>query len=207
MEMLEIRNQEDTQIGITKAHVAEIKEYLKALDLVVDCPRRNTVADPDEYVLFTQPGMRYCQAQALVHVLVNDNIFSSFNQAEKDIAYEKILEDVRGRMLEDIILLETVRTLPKSRKAFKLILSRNEFDMVIYTSGENTCELYEIKHSAEIVPRQYHVLEDEDQCSLVEEQYGIITRRCVIYRGSSCMLENGIEYLNAEEYLKSLQQE
>ena len=58
MEMLEIRNQEDAQIGITQAHVVEIKEYLKALDLVVDCPRRNMVADPDEYVLFTQPGMR-----------------------------------------------------------------------------------------------------------------------------------------------------
>ena len=206
MEMLQIRNQEDARIGITQAHVAEIKEYLQALDLVVDCPRRNMVADPDEYVLFTQPGMRYCQAQALVHVLVNDSVFSSFSQVEKDIACGKILEDVRGRMLEDIVLLETVRTLPKNRSAFKLILSRNEFDMVIYTSGENTCEVYEIKHSAEIVPRQYHVLEDEEQCSLVEEQYGTITRRCVIYRGPSCMLENDIEYLNAEEYLKSLQQ-
>lgn len=75
MEMLQIRNQEDAQIGITQSHIAEIKEYLKALDLIVDCPRRNTVADSDEYVLFTQPGMRYCQAQALVHVLMNDDIF------------------------------------------------------------------------------------------------------------------------------------
>ena len=36
MEMLEIRNQEDQKIGITKTHVAEIKEYLTALDLVAD---------------------------------------------------------------------------------------------------------------------------------------------------------------------------
>ena len=204
MDILEIRNQEDAQIGITEAHVIEIKEYLKALDLIVDCPRRNMVADPDEYVLFTQPGMRYCQAQALVHVLMNDKTFSAFNQDEKNIACEKILEDVRGRMMEDIVLLETVRTLPMNRSAFKLILSRNEFDMVIYTSGENTCEIYEIKHSSEIVPRQYHVLEDEEQCKLVEQQYGLITRKCVIYRGSSCIIENGIEYLNVEEYLKSL---
>lgn len=204
MEILEIRNQEDAQIGITEAHVIEIKEYLKALDLIVDCPRRNMVADPDEYVLFTQPGMRYCQAQALVHVLMNDKTFNAFNQDEKSIACEKILEDVRGRMMEDIVLLETVRTLPKNRSAFKLILSRNEFDMVIYTSGENTCEIYEIKHSSEIVPRQYHVLEDEEQCKLVEQQYGPIIRRCVIYRGKSCTLEKGIEYLNVEEYLKSL---
>lgn len=204
MEMLEIRNQEDAQNGITEAHVAEIKEYLKALDLLVDCPRRNMIADPDEYVLFTQPGMRFCQAQALVHVLMNDRTFSSFTQDEKNIACDKILEDVRARMMEDIVLLETVRTVPKNRSAFKLILSRNEFDMVIYTSGENSCEVYEIKHSAEIVPRQYHVLEDEEQCGLVEQQYGKITRKCVIYRGPSCVLENGVEYLNVEEYLKSL---
>ena len=106
--------------------------------------------------------------------------------------------------MEDIVLLETVRALPKRRSAFKLTLDRSEFDMVIYTSGNNTCETYEIKHSAEIVPRQYHILEDEDQCQAVEQQYGKITRKCVIYRGESCILENGIEYLNVEEYLKSL---
>lgn len=92
----------------------------------------------------------------------------------------------------------------KNRQAFKLTLSRSEFDMIIYTSGENTCEAYEIKHSAEIVPRQYHVLNDEEQCALVEQQYGRITKKCVIYRGKSCTLENGIIYLNVEEYLNSL---
>lgn len=204
MELLQIRNQEDARIGITSAHIAEIKEYLKALDLVVDCPRRSMITEPDEYVLFTQPGMRYCQAQALVHVLINDPEFKSYNQDEKDLACNKILDDVRGRMMEDIVLLETVRSLPKKRSAFKLTLERSEFDMVIYTSGENTCETFEVKHSAEIVPHQYHILEDEEQCQAVEQQYGRITRKCVIYRGESCTLENGIEYLNVEEYLKSL---
>ena len=204
MELLQIRNQEDARIGITSAHIAEIKEYLKALDLVVDCPRRSMITEPDEYVLFTQPGMRYCQAQALVHVLINDPEFKSFNQDEKDLACNKILDDVRGRMMEDIVLLETVRSLPKKRSAFKLTLERSEFDMVIYTSGENTCETFEVKHSAEIVPHQYHILGDEELCQAVEQQYGRITRKCVIYRGESCTLENGIEYLNVEEYLKSL---
>ena len=204
MELLQIRNQEDARIGITDAHIAEIKEYLKALDLIVDCPRRSMITEPDEYVLFTQPGMRYCQAQALVHVLINDPEFKSFNQDERDLACEKILEDVRGRMMEDIVLLETVRSLSKKRSAFKLTLDRSEFDMVIYTSGENTCEAFEVKHSAEIVPHQYHILEDEEQCRAVEQQYGTITRKCVIYRGKTCTLENGIEYLNVEEYLKSL---
>ena len=204
MEMLSIRNREDAEIGITDVHLSEIKEYLKALDLIVDCPRRSMVPDPEEYVLFTQPGMRYCQAQALVHVLMNDEEFRAFGQEDRELACDRILEDVRGRMMEDIVLLDTVRSLPKNRSAFKLTLSRTEFDMVIYTSGDNTCELYEIKHSREIIPHQYHVLEDEEQTKAAEQQYGKVTRKCVIYRGESCTLENGIEYLNVEDYLRSL---
>lgn len=204
MKLLDISNQENQSIGITESHVAEIKEYLTALDLVVDCPMEAMTAEPAEYVLFTQPGMRYCQAQALVHVLVNDEEFQAFSQHDRDLACAKILEDVRGRMLEDIVLLDTARALPRSRRAFKLTLSRSEFDMVIYSSDTGTCEAYEIKHSAEIVPRQYHVLEDAEQCALLEQQYGRITKKCVLYRGEPCVLDNGIEYLNVEEYLQRL---
>ena len=62
----------------------------------------------------------------------------------------------------------------------------------------------EIKHSTEIVPRQYHILEDSEPCRLLEKQYGKIARKCVIYRGKSQILPNGIEYINVEECLKSL---
>lgn len=206
MEMLEIRNIEDQKIGITATHVAEIKEYLKALDLVVDCPSETTStgAESSEYVLFTQPGMRYCQAQALVHVLMKDTQFASYSEREKNLACERILEEVRGRMMEDIVLLETVRSLPKNKRAFKLTLSRSEIDMLIYSSGTNSCEAFEIKHSREIVPRQYHVLEDVEQCSAVEKKYGQIIKRCILFRGDSCMLDNGIQYQNVEEYLNNL---
>ncbi|MBQ8305498.1 MAG: AAA family ATPase [Blautia sp.] len=205
MEMLEIRNQEDQKIGITKTHVAEIKEYLAALDLVADCPSETTIpdAEPQEYVLFTQPGMRYCQAQALVHVLMKDAIFGSFSEWERKLATEKILEDVRGRMMEDIVLLDRIRTLPRNRRAFKLFLSRREFDMAIYDSQQNTCEEYEIKHSTERVPEQARALLDDELNKEVEKKYGRITRKCVIYRGESGE-EGSVEYLNAEEYLKSL---
>ena len=206
MEMLEIRNQEDQKVGITQAHVEEIKEYLKALDLVVDCPVETTVMDaaPTEYVLFTQPGMRYCQAQALVHVLLKDPLFQSFSEHDKKLATEKILEEVRGRMMEDIVLLETARSLRKEDRAFKLVLSRSEFDMVIYHAESNTCEAYEIKHSREIVEQQYHVLEDEELCADVARKYGAVTAKCILYRGIEQRLPNQIVYRNVEEWLKRL---
>ena len=41
-------------------------------------------------------------------------------------------------MMEDIVLLETNRSLPKYKHAFKLIMSRSEFDMVIYDENNDS---------------------------------------------------------------------
>lgn len=206
MELLDIRNQENLSVGISDTHVAEIKEYLEALELIMDCPTETTHinSEPLERVLFTQPGMRYCQTQALVHALMKDTLFSSSSEAEKKLVTDKILEDVCGRLMEEIVLLETEKALPKSKRVFKLLLSRGEFDMVIYDSQTNSCELYEIKHSNKIVPEQYHVLLDPERCKEAERRFGSISKRCVLYCGEDYETKDGVIYLNVENYLKSL---
>ena len=206
MDMLEIRNQEDQSIGITNAHVEEIKEYLKALDLIVDVPNETIIpsAEPLENIIFTQPGMRYCQAQALVHSLSKDELFASLSEQEKTIVSERLLEEVRGRMMEEIVLLETFKSAKKNKRVFKLTFSVGEFDMAIYDSKENTCECYEIKHSDQIVPNQTKYLVDEEKLTQTSKRFGEISKRCVLYRGEDTVLENGIEYKNVEAYLKDL---
>lgn len=206
MELLDIRNQENLSVGISDTHVAEIKEYLEALELIMDCPTETTHinSEPLERVLFTQPGMRYCQAQALVHALMKDTLFSSSSEAEKKLATDKILEDVCGRLMEEIVLLETAKASPKTKRVFKLLLGRGEFDMVIYDSQNNSCELYEIKHSNKVVPEQYHVLLDSERCQEAERRFGSIAKRCVLYCGEDYETNDGVIYLNVEKYLKTL---
>ena len=206
MDLLEIRNREDQSIGITNAHVEEIKEYLKALDLIVDVPSETIIpsAEPLENIIFTQPGMRYCQAQALVHSLAKDELFASLSEKEKTMVSERILEEVRGRMMEEIVLLETFKSAKKNKRVFKLTFSVGEFDMAIYDSKENTCECYEIKHSVQIVPAQTKYLIDEEKLNQTSKRFGKISKRCVLYRGEDTVLENGIEYRNVEAYLKEL---
>ena len=204
MKLLDIRNQENLSIGITKAHIAEIKEYLMALDLIVESPVETSVADePLEGILFAQPGMRYCQAQALVHSLRNDPVFAELSETEKNMVCERILEEVRGRMMEEIVLLETTKTIDKSRRVFKMTFAAAEFDMVIFSDKTNSCECYEIKHSNQIVERQTQYLTDEECLKATEWRFGPITGKYVIYRGENCEV-NGIHYLNVEEYLKGL---
>lgn len=206
MELLDIRNKEDQSIGITPAHIAEIKQYLSALELIVDCPIETTEPEtkPLEHILFTQPGMRYCQAQALVHVLLKDPQFSELSEYEKTRVSDRILEEVRGRMMEDIVLLETMKAADGDHRIFKLQFEVGEFDMVIYDQKENCCDIFEIKHSSTQVPLQYRHLMDEDKCRRTEKRFGTIRGRYVLYRGEDIQMENGVQYRNVESYLKEL---
>lgn len=206
MEILDIRSREEQAIGVTAAHIAEIKEYLEALELIVDCPIETAQpdAEPIEHVLFTQPGMRHCQAQALVYSLMRDQLFSALSEHEKNAASERILEEVRGRMMEDIVLLETMKATGRQRRVFKLQFAAGEYDMVIYDAAKNTCRAYEIKHSAQVTAEQTRHLTDPEKLRQTERRFGTVEERCILYRGTELQTEDGIVYRNVEHYLKSL---
>lgn len=204
MEILEIKNKEDTTVEITDAHIAEIQEYLSILDLIVPAPVESIgIAIKNKGYLFSQPGMRYCQAQALVFSLMKDEVFKQYPAKERKEIENQILEEVRGRMLEEIVLMETVKTLPKNKRAFKLLFPIGEFDMVIQDTDSMICELYEIKHSDQIAKKQYRHLNDEDKLKQTEHEFGTITKRTVLYRGKNQSVED-VCYRNVAEYLEEL---
>ena len=60
--------------------------------------------------------MRYAIAKALVYSLMQDAYFNSVSEQDRAYIIEKILNDVKGRMLEDIVLLETVKTIAPTKK-------------------------------------------------------------------------------------------
>lgn len=206
MDILEIRNKENQSVDIEEIHILEIKEYLKALDLI-DTSNTETIPisnKKEERLIFTQPGMRFCQAQVLVYSLLQDEVFGNLDGELRDIITEKILEDVRGRMLEDIVYLQTRRFYGKTRNVFKLKFASGEFDMVIQNKSKKECEIYEVKHSKEIVDFQYRHIIDSEKIEATERQFGKVVRQCVLYRGESTTLANKIEYKNVEEYLTEL---
>lgn len=205
MEILEIEDRDSREVPVTQAHVTEIKEYLKALELVDFCPVRyeSTPADNMENTIITQPGMRYCQAQALVFSLKKDEIFSELNETEKDYVCDKILNEVKGRMLEEIVLYETMKALKNKAEVFKLQFIVGEFDMVVSDVKNCCCKIYEIKHSTEVVENQYRHLIDEEKCRKTEQRFGAIKGKYVLYRGVT-QNQGDIHYVNVEEYLKLL---
>ena len=207
MELLEIKNKADRKIEINESDIEQIKGYLKALELITDCPteRAQPGLPAEEHILFLQPGMRYCQAQALVHVLLQDEYFMSLDEREKTYIQDRILQEVRGRMLEDIVLIDTAKALKgQPYKVFKLQFTAGEFDMVVYNTQEHCCDIYEVKHSAEMVVEQAKHLRDEEKILLTEKRFGEVKNRFVLYRGANAESEDGIIYKNVAEYLKGL---
>ncbi len=204
-DLLEIRNAEEQSVKISDEHRKEIKEYLDALDLTVDIDIQTLPVSQKRIfkTVFTQPGMRYSQAKELVRSLLEDGEFQELSIDERNAVIERILSDVKGRMMEDIVLLETKTANPK-KQVFQLQFAVGEFDMVIADNDRKTCEVYEVKHSTEQAKEQYRHLIDQEKLKNMEFRYGKIMKRVVIYRGEDMTLENGIEYRNVEEYLKSL---
>ena len=203
-EMFDILNKEEQSIDISDAHMTQIKEYLAILDLIkeIDLEYLPEVNQKRKIVVVTQPGLRYAQAEAIVENILLDEKFQELDIQKRTRILERLLSEIRGRMMEDIILLET-KLAKKDKHVFKLQFPIGEFDMVVQDPKTLSCEIYEIKYSNQRVREQYRHINDEEKCTMTTHRYGSITGRYVIYRGENAELDT-IQYLNVEDYLKSL---
>ena len=202
--IIEVKEKSETTVPITQEHIDKVKKYLLMLDLIVNCPERYESGKQAEHIVFSQPGMRYAIAKALVYSLMQDAYFASISEADKAYITGKILDDVKGRMLEDIVLLEVRKAAPSTMEAFKFKFDAGgEFDMVIYDKAGQNCRIYEIKHSTEVNEKQTIHLRDAEKCQIVENRFGPISGKFVLYRGKDTFAE-GVQYLNVENFLCGL---
>lgn len=202
--IIEVKEKSETTVPITQEHIDKVKKYLLMMDLIVNCPERYESGKQAEHIVFSQPGMRYAIAKALVYSLMQDAYFASISEADKAYITGKILDDVKGRMLEDIVLLEVCKAAPSAMEAFKFKFDAGgEFDMVIYDKASRNCRIYEIKHSTEANEKQTLHLRDAEKCQIVEKRFGPISGKFVLYRGKDTFAE-GIQYLNVENFLCGL---
>ena len=201
-QLLEIRNRAEQTAQLDDVHAAEIKAYLELLDLTQSIGVRSLpdAGRESERTVITQPGLRYAQADALIRSLLLDETFSALSLPERTAVQARILSEIRGRMLEDIVLLETRMANP-GKQVFVLQFPVGEFDMVVFDPDAGCCQIFEIKHSTEAVPQQYRHLIDAEKCAQTEHRYGTITEKTVLYRGEDRMIGE-IRYRNVEEYLR-----
>ena len=150
--------------------------------------------------------MRYSISKALCYSLMQDARFSKISAENKSIIIEKILSDVKGRMLEDIVLLESTYRKSKDEIVFKYINNKlnAECDMVKYNKRTNSFVVYEIKHSDKInALNQAKHLNNPEFLKELSKIYGVLKGKYVLYKGIASEIGT-VKYLNVEYYLKSL---
>ncbi len=203
--MLEILNKNEQSVQIKDQHKIEIKEYLDLLDLTCDIDLVNmaNLNDGQKLTVFSQPGLRYAQAEYLIKSLLLDERFKELSLIERKQIEARMLEEIKGRMLEEIVLLETKKAFAQ-KQVFKLQFAVGEFDMVVFDEQNASNEIFEIKHSDQISSEQYRHLVDKEKLLQTERRYGTITKRTVLYQGEDAALDNGIEFRNVKEYLLAL---
>ena len=204
MQMLDILNKEEQRVDIEECHMVQIKEYLTLLDLIMEIPIEwlPEVKNRSKATLISQPGMRYAQANAIVVNILKDTEFQKLTVEDRERILDRLMHEIKGRMMEEIVLLETKIAKP-DKEVFKLQFATGEYDMVVFDPKTLTCQIYEVKYSKEQVPEQYRHVKDEEKCAMTRHRYGKIKGRYVIYRGDTRETD-GVQYLNVEEYLKSL---
>ena len=140
--LMEIRNRQEQTVQIKDVHRTEIKEYLDLLDLTSDIEVRSlpAVNDIRMRTVIAQPGLRYAQADALIQSLLLDETFSDLSLEERNFVTERILSEIKGRMMEDIVLLETKLANPK-KEVFVLQFAIGESDMVVFDPAAGSCEI------------------------------------------------------------------
>ena len=197
MDALEISNYNSP---IDEATLIDLKAYLKMLDVIYEINEINIETNKsNKKVIFTQPGLRYAQVKALVESLLNQDEMLSLAKPLLDFILLLTLNDVKGKILEDIVLLETIRE--SSDEVFKIKFLTGEIDMARYKEGK--ISLYEIKHSESIDKMQSRHLRNESYNSLIQNKYGSIILKSVLYKGEE-KDDEGIIYSNVGQYLKNL---
>lgn len=202
-------------LGIKHSHfhtadetaVKLIIQYLKALDVLYEIPQSAWLKEVGkEKYIFTQVGMRYCQATSFAEMLVNYKAFGEFTLPQREKILETLDNDIKGGILEDIIFYQ-LSVENKDDKNIEILKYHNaqsqEIDAVIYDRSSKSICLIEIKHSNEQVEGQRKHLCNEPLCTEIVSKAGVpIANKVVIYLGENGQSDDGVLYINAEDFLK-----
>lgn len=180
LEFMSLRELEDWSGGLNKGQLAQIKEYLKALDVIA--PRNvEFIGRPkEESLCFTQPGLLWSLACSLLEE-------------------PEVLEQ---RLLADTLLTEAKLALESRCDVFRLQFEEAAFDMVIRVRKEKCCAVYAVSTQRENPDSS--ILTDAQLLTRAAQRFGPVVGKCLLYPGPTMPGPSGIVYQNAQEFLMGL---
>ena len=199
-ELLSVFNLENNacnqSIDISEQHLKQTKDFLKHIDLLADLELirvdlGNTAKTYENYDLVTQPFLIYRKIE---------NLINSFSMDDK-FPIQELKASILENLLTDIVILDCKHKLLNNHAIdiFQINFGIGEYDMVIWNHSDEEnrkCYLYEIKHCDKIVEHQARLLRNTTFLDYMENEFGTIVKRCILYWGENFTTEDGIVYKN-----------
>lgn len=190
----QLRIAKDFDTEIDEKYIEELKEFLIDIGVIKEYKRTKFYHGKFGVIithLYVQPGLYYNQALELVQCLGETKSFLNLPKKVREQLMTKIIEDVEGNLLEQVVLLNELQT----KKITQFTYKGQEIDLI--EKDGDFVNLFEIKRSKKQVKEQKKWLYDKELNDLIEYHFGKIKDRKVLYLG-----ETGGDYINIEEFLK-----
>lgn len=185
----------------------ELKKFMGDIDFVKHY-KQIGIGEIKEKIIFSQPYLRWNLLLELVDILKDDQQFEiSYSHDRREKIYSNIFSSVQGKMLEDIVMLETIEKMPNFMSVFKFKTSsgvKGEYDLVVRNIKTGISDLIEVKHSIWNDKRHERHLANEKLSHIFLERFGgEIRNKIVLYAGKPKKQQNGIIRLNIHDWLKN----
>lgn len=206
---------------------AEILSFLNTIDVFKKIPALRVVDDvvsigEDSLEIMTHPGIFHSTIKYTLQELEKmDNWFTNSSKEQRDMLIIRSSQSILGHVMENIIVNDVFQLLcngnnpslsclddsDKRWYVSKLNASINgkkyESDIIIIDRPNKSVYLFEVKHSSDAVDKQSSHLEAPDFLKCIEDNFGIIKGRAVLYNG---VTDTSFEVprINASDFLKTL---
>ena len=187
------------------------------MDLVLTIPiylsvkGENPVRERNMQII-SQAGIVYCHATDLLKLLTSDEHWKNLEVCgleNKEKFIEKAEREIKGAILANHLIYDTYKALHENYYVTKI--SRNsdgkEVNLAIVDKQSKDTYLFEVGYSQYKADNQVKNLVNEDFNNYIEESFGKIKGRYVIYTGEKDSVESAlgeIKFFSAELFLKSV---
>lgn len=214
---LEVLNKNEMKTTISQTHLDELKNYLKTLNLLLSIPVYNSLKDlkkNNDIEILLQPGMVYAHSIILRNELLqNENWVKELGISDKQEFIKRTERIIFGYILENNILANTyINFSNKDTYISKLTVPilepvtnrsiMHEIDMIAVTN--NKSYLFEIKSSNLVLEEHEKHLNNEDFINYINENFGEVNGKYVIYSGKNYINDKNIIYINSEYFLEKI---
>lgn len=207
-------------VALKDNHLRELNSYLNSIGVFLQIPVYESFRDNlkgDDLQLMIHSGMAHANIRYALEAVDDNSLWKTDTPSDIKARLKTEAENYAlGLITEDVVTANVYSMLTnnpqKVQNTFsseskwyvsKLRVKGKEIDTLVYDKEQKNVFLFEVKHSKENVPSQSKNLENEDFLEYINENFGEIIGRAVLYMGETDA-SDVIPRISASDFLKMI---